>query len=127
MLVNLPIPGGAQIFYGYLFDIIAFNIIATDEFYNNNFDLSEPVALNDIFKSQGYESKYFLNNIGDIAVYFLAYPILSMVSLIFGKCKCKPAQKIHKWMNSRLVWNSWYALVEESYLILVVAAMIQLY
>jgi hypothetical protein len=51
MLVNLPIPGGAQIFYGYLFDIIAFNIVATDEFYNSNFDLPEPFALNDIFKS----------------------------------------------------------------------------
>ena len=95
MLVNLPIPGGAQIFYGYLFDIIAFNIFKTGELYNNYFDLPEPVTLNDIFKSQGYESKYFLNNIGDIAVYFLAYPILSLVSFIFGKCNCKPAQKIH--------------------------------
>ena len=85
--------------YGYLLQIVAFDVVPTDDFYDKYLELPAPVAMTESFQSLGYESKYFLRNAGSISLYFAVYPISLLVTVIFGKCRCKLAKKIHRWLK----------------------------
>ena len=123
----MPIPASAQSFFGFLLPIVAFDLIPTDEFYDKylNLPLSEPINQN--FKALGYDSRYFIRNIGSIGIYFLLYPCVQILSFTIGKlCKCKRPQKLSRQLNGMLYWNRWFALVDDSYLILVVSIVLNL-
>ena len=57
---------------------MALDVIPTDDFFDTLTELPvEP--LTEAFQSVGYESKYFIRNLGSIAIYFAVYPILLVV------------------------------------------------
>ena len=57
---------------------MALDVIPTDNFFDTETEL--PVKpMTEAFKSVGYESKYFVRNLGSIAIYFAIYPILVVV------------------------------------------------
>ena len=57
---------------------MALEVIPTDNFFDTETEL--PVKpMTEAFKSVGYESKYFIRNLGSIAIYFAIYPILVVV------------------------------------------------
>jgi len=65
-LVNVSMPGNASIFFSYLLQIVAFDVIPTDNAYDAvfGFEESQPVSTN--FELTGYESVYFIRNMGSM-------------------------------------------------------------
>jgi len=76
MLINITIPPNAMKFLSYLLIIAAFDIIPTDEPYDDWFDFllfNLPLSVN--FEATGYESMFFIRNLGSISIFMCFIPL----------------------------------------------------
>lgn len=78
-LFNTGLPENAKMVFDFIFQIAAFDLISTDEFYENNFEMGESEALSQNFEALGFESVNFLSNIGSLVFGILAIPVLFLL------------------------------------------------
>ena len=122
--VNLP--PNANYFFGFVMTIASFDILPTDSFYNDYFDMTESLPISDHFESLGFNSQYFLYNLGSLMIGLLSLPVLAIMVLLmkpFRTC----SDKVHRWHNklSRyLYWGHVITVFRESYTILVICSLI---
>ena len=78
-------PANAALVYGFVMKIASFDLLPTDTFYDTYFRFSEKDSgpVNSNFESLGYESLYFLRNMGTLTLSLLSIPFLIAVQLIF--------------------------------------------
>ena len=62
--------------------ICAFDPIDTEDFLHEKLGVKKTGALTDNFKTIGYESKWFLVNLGSFTFFLAALPLLYMISPI---------------------------------------------
>lgn len=77
-------PPNASAFFKLIMNLAAFNLIATQTFYE--IYLPSPLTdgpINDNFNSLGFGSRYFLDNLGSIVIGLASLPILfTMVHIL---------------------------------------------
>ena len=76
-------PANAQLFYGFLMEISSFDILPMQDFYDKYFpspDWDEP--LNDRFNILGFQSIFFLNNMGTMIIGVTLIPVLAIVLIV---------------------------------------------
>ena len=66
-------PANAQIFFNQINKIASFDIIDMDPIINKLLNLNETEPLNANFEAIGFQSMYFLNNMGSLTIGFLIY------------------------------------------------------
>jgi len=68
-LTNIVLPGNAAYFFSFLMNIAAFDIIPTDELFDELFkyENKEPPTIQ--FGALGYETVYFIRNLGPVFVF----------------------------------------------------------
>jgi hypothetical protein len=66
--------------------IAAFDIIPTDDIFAFVFDVEPPDAINDNFATVGFETTYFLFNLGSLAFALGSFPIFVVLSQILKRC-----------------------------------------
>jgi hypothetical protein len=82
-LWNVNPPGNAAMFYGFMMEIAAFDMVSTGDFYDKYLlDLPITEPLNDNFDALGFSNMYFLYNSGSIMISILAVPLLAIVVVI---------------------------------------------
>lgn len=75
--------------------IASFDILPTDSFYDEFFDIAETEAINQNFDNLGFNSMFFLYNMGSLSIAWFVIPVLIIVGALL-KC-CKPlSNKIAK-------------------------------
>jgi hypothetical protein len=88
-LFNIEIPANAQLFYGFIMQLASFNILPMQDFYGKY--LPSPSwdgPLNERFEAIGFQSTFFLNNMGSMVIGLAMIPFLSCVL-----CVLKPLSR----------------------------------
>jgi hypothetical protein len=91
-LFRVTLPVNAGIFFGFVMQLAAFNLLPTDLFYNTYFGemkQAETGPINDNFKADGFGSHYFIYNMGTLMVVILSMPLLVCASYILKMLKHK--------------------------------------
>jgi len=115
-LMSLAMPGNASIFFSYLFKIFGFDLIPTDGLYDSifGFEESRPVSLN--FELIGYESVYFIRNMGSA---FLIIILALIVLLLLAVTSCSQSMTVHKYrtmVKEKLFWNGVLSFIDTTYI-----------
>ena len=88
-LCNIALPINAAKFFKTISQIAAFEIYDMNDFYHNLLNIPPTEAFSDNFEELGFESRYILNNVGAMVLFYLLYPVLMIVYSILNKyCKC---------------------------------------
>lgn len=72
----------------------------------------------------GYDTYYFLRNIGTTGVIFVLYPVFMLVAYAFQKSLY--FKNLGRRMQKSLYWNSWIGWTDDAYLNLVVSITLNL-
>ena len=108
LLTRLKFPGNSQLMNSILISIATFDLIPTDFIDEQLYYFPEEDPFNLNFQQSGYESKFFIANIGLILWIFYSYILLCMVYFILFKCK-----QIKAKIGSFLFWNGFIRLLFE--------------
>ena len=87
-LLDVLMPANCGYFFSFLMTIASFDIIPTDDLYASMFKLPESEPINQNFEIIGYESIYFVMNLGSLFIFMSMIPIAAIIALILGICKC---------------------------------------
>lgn len=117
-LFAVQLPPNAAIFFGFLANLTAFDLIPTQVFYDIYFP--PPVTdgpLNDNFNALGFSSMYFLYNLGSMILGLLSLPLIMAFSLILRlfKRKNKLLNKIYKKLTGIVFWEHPITLTNETF------------
>ena len=72
-LFKVNMPANAQAFFNQIFKIAAFDIIEIEPYMNKMLQLNSTHAFNRNFESLGFQSMFFMNNLGPLLIAFLIY------------------------------------------------------
>ena len=72
-LFKVILPGNVQAFFNQIFKIASFDIIEIGPYVNNMLNLNATEALNANFDALGFESMFFMNNLGTLLIGFIIY------------------------------------------------------
>lgn len=114
-----------------MFKIAAFDFIPnTENIYNPALGLDgddNPEALSENFELVGFETTYFVHNMGSLVFFILAFPALALTAYLFKFCRqFRAIRKAKKDIEKSIYWNYVIRLLIESYTILAVCGMINL-
>lgn len=130
-ILKLIFPDNLQQFFKGLFPFVAFDVLPTDDIYGwmFNFDNFDGKPISDQFSAVGYETTFFVLNLGSLYIFMVLQPIFSMI-LWYLNCSCsfcfrfmKIRPRIQKYFKS-FYWNGLISFVDSSYLVLCMTAMI---
>ena len=85
-LFQVSMPGNAAVFFGHLMSIAAFDFIEFGDIIHEAFSIEATDPIDDNFNSVGFESQYFLNNLGTIALFYLIYFFLLLLAPLLACC-----------------------------------------
>ena len=90
ILIDLDYPANLNHFYSYLFPLISFDLIETDEIYERIFSLSEfeDEPQSEPFDLLGYSYQLAINNIGSLLIFIFSQPILLITLTVVSKTCC---------------------------------------
>lgn len=84
-LFNLATPANTQMFFGYLMQIAAFDMLPVDYLYDLYIE-DTPDPLNNNFEAEGYETTYIIYNLGSLIIAVVSWPILTILYCILSCC-----------------------------------------
>ena len=112
-------PANTGAFFKFLTEISNFEIVETNDFMTDLFDLPHENPINEKFETIGLESRYFINNLG-IFAFALAFKVMIFIVWIafypIKNCS-KWLQEKHKRFEAYIFWNTWIITINESFLI----------
>ena len=111
-----------------IIQIAAFDFIDLTEFYSNLFNIELTEAIDDNFNEIGFGSRYILVNMGTLGLFFLIYVILVVISSLLKFCghRWNCCKILSKKVNRSLYWKSFITLLNQSFMIVIICALINL-
>ena len=126
-LFKLKLPPNAGMFFGFIMQIAAFDILPTDDFYEEYTDIDDSDPINDNFDAVGFSSLFFLYNLGSMALAIVGVPIIGLVILLLKPFRC--INKVHRLHNKLRRWMMWghpITVVFETYTVIVICSLINI-
>ena len=124
-LFKIQMPASAGGFFASIMTIAAFDLYDFSEALHEIFMIPPTGSMSSNFETIGFESSYFLVNMGSMLLFYIFYLLLLAVILpllsISDSCQSK-----RKKLSKKLKWNSLITLMNESYQIVVVCLLINL-
>ena len=82
--------------------------------------------LNSNFSAVGFNSMYFVYNIGSMIISYIAFPILSLIVACLKPCykKSKCLTSVYNKIRQQIYWNSTIKVLTETYVIVVMCVLI---
>ena len=107
-LMNVQLPANTGRFFSQLTAIAAFDIFETDEYLRELFDLPPQDPVNQNFETIGFETVYFLNNLGSFILVFVVKLLLILIwAALYPLARCsKRFSKLRGKLGRRIFWNS---------------------
>ena len=127
-LLNASMPANAAGFFNEIANVAAFDIFEIGEYVDKYLQLEGKESVNEKFESIGFETVYFINNMGTFIFWLLAY-YLSCVLWSLAQITSKFSEisyRFSRYLGAKLFWNSAISTVLESFLIVALASMISL-
>jgi len=91
-LFRVALPGNSAIFFGFVMQLAAFNLLPTDLFYDkflSEMKQAETGPINENFEADGFGSHFFLYNMGTLMVVILSMPFLVCICFILKLLRTK--------------------------------------
>ena len=129
VLLGVIVPANTAIFFSSLFKMIAFDPIEVGFMIDPLFNLREiDEALDAAFEALGYESAYFITNMGSLIMVIFIQMILIPMHLSVWCCKpcCKRASRYSGNQLGKCYWNGILAFIDGTFLVLCIMGMINL-
>ena len=121
-LLSVSMPANTGMFFDLLTKIAAFDLLPdllkTNEFLSELLKLQpkEPISAN--FETSGFETVYFIHNLGSFAITLALQLLLVLLwltcSLLQGVSK--RLRKLREKVGGAIFWNSWITMINESFL-----------
>lgn len=111
-------PANAGLFFRSIMQVAAFDFYDITDIVHNSFSLEPTEPIDQNFESIGFESLYFLINLGTMAFFFIVYFFALLLTLLVGLFASKSNKRVyscHKAMKGKLFWGSLITLMLESY------------
>jgi len=125
-LFLVQLPANAGVFFNQLNKFTAFDFFDTTPVLNWMLQLEPSDPLNSSFEALGFESIYFLQNLGTLIIAFVVYPQLLIVCWICCRMKNLTVRKYGEKMKRSLYWGYWNSLIFESFSVLVISLFINM-
>jgi len=126
-LFLLVLPANAGLFFDQLMKVAAFDVIETTPYWDSLLSLDPTVPVNQNFEALGYESLYFLQNLGSLVLIFAGYFLCLMLLLLLKCCSCC---ECCKWLTDKvsrkLLFGPLISLIQKSYMVVIVSCLINL-
>jgi len=108
--------------------IAAFDFFETNEIVNSLLNLEDTDAINENYEALGFESTYFINNMGSMFIIFIMYPVLILLELLLRLMTkvCPTCADPWMYLRQKLYWNALIRLVFEGYSIISICCLIQI-
>ena len=94
--MNANMPANSGMFFNKLTSITAFDIIETNEYINDLFDLLPKKPVSEKFETIGLETLYFMNNLGTFIIVLALKALLVLLWIAL-----KPLTKCSKWLKKK--------------------------
>lgn len=107
-LFKIEMPANAGIFFSHMMEIASFDFYDFSEPIHEMFELEPTDPVDARFEALGFESKYFLVNMGTMVVFYLFYFLLVSTSLILSLCqhsKCRRLSKLQASLKRKIHWG----------------------
>ena len=114
-------------FFGFIMQLASFNILPMQDFYEKYLpppSWDEP--LNDQFDVLGFQSTFFLTNMGSMVIGLAMIPLLSCILLVLHPISrfSRRIRRIRNKLNRSLFWSQQITLMNESFSMICMCAFI---
>jgi len=125
-LFDISLPANAEIFFRQLMSITAFEVFEIGDVVNAILSLEKTDPVNENYNALGFESVYFINNMGTLFIVFLIYPVMMLVEYLLRLVaeKCDSVKGVHLTVKYAVYWNLLITLVFESYSMIAICCLI---
>ena len=122
------VPPNAALFFNSLMQICAFDPIPTEEWWHEVLQVEVTEAVSPNFSLIGYESKWLLVNLGSFAFFLIVFPLFYLISPLLARWSHHyKVERIQNFLRRNLIWTGPLRIMKESYLIVIIPALINLY
>jgi len=125
-LFKINLPANAGIFFRQLMSIAAFEFFEIGEFTNSVLGMEATSPVDENYNAVGFESVYFINNMGTLFILFLLCPLAMLIEYILRKMaqKWDRVLKVHQAIANKVYWTAIITLTLESYSMVVICCLI---
>lgn len=112
-----------------MMNIAAVDIFETGDIIHAMMSIEPTDAVDENFGSLGFESKYFLVNLGSMVVFVIFYILGLIISPILSICsfgRFKGIKKLRNKLNRKIFWGTLIVLMNESYMVIIVCLLINI-
>jgi len=129
-LNNIAFPGNVAFLYSYLLKIASFDFLPTDDIYDWLFEFKSSEPVTEKFGALGYETKYFVKNMGTVFIVGVILAILLVLTLFLYVLNAifnlSVTDKVANWMYRMVCWNQILRFLIESYMLIALSCCINL-
>ena len=133
-ILTLNYPLHVQKFFSALFPLITFDLIPTDDFYDNylNFKSVKEKSYSDQFEAVGYGATLMLKNMGSLFLLLLSIPFTVLIGAIITFIVPKQdwllccRNYVRPWGEEKQKWNNFILYVDQNYVVLSLMALINI-
>ena len=124
-LTDIVMPVNIGLVFNILMKIAAIDVINTDTLYRSMFNFEETEALSDNFRLVGFESLWQIYNLGSIALFVAAIPLMLFLLRLTKHCNRIPKlQSACLILEGKMYYNFFIRFIMESYLMITLSCII---
>ena len=122
-------PANAQMFFKQINKVASFDIINIEPFINKALNLNKTEPMNENFAAIGFNSMYFMNNMGSLIIGFLIYFVGLIVMFILQRFLNRKLwiNRYFRKLKKMLLYDTIVAMMIESYSLICVCCLISFY
>ena len=110
-------------------EIAAFDFYDFSDLIHDRFEIPHTEPINTNFETIGFESSYFLINMGTMFLFYIYYILCILIKTClqpFATKKNKRTKKIYRKLRHTIIWGSLITLINETYAMIVLSVLINL-
>ena len=118
-------PANAGIYYNVLMQVAAFEFFDTDDFYFKLLLGRESDAISNNFSVIGFDSAWFINNMGSLGVLIVLSPLIYLMSPLTECCAARSSLiKARRRLQRMLFWSFPIRSITEAFIIIAICSLI---
>ena len=128
-LFKISMPANAGLFFRQIMSIAAFDFYDFGDVIHKYFNIAQTDSININFETIGFESSYFLINLGTLLLFYLFYILCITCMLCIKPCASSPnkrTKRLYRRLRNKTQYGSLITLIYESYTIVVLSVLINL-
>lgn len=128
-LCQVVLPINASKFFGAIAQIATFEIYDLNDHINDILDVPDTEPVSDNFEELGFESKYMLNNMGTMLIFYLIYPVFMLAHWMTKRKLCRTqlcCKKFEESLKHFIYFKLIITVIFESFAIVAISCLIGL-